>query len=360
MTLEILGIGTAVPDHAIEQSDAAEQVVQVCCETAEQDRLIKALYRRAGVRKRHIAVLESGTNGAPAQQSFYSRSQMPSGPTTADRMRAYETYGGPLALRAAQAALDHAAVLPSEITHLVTVSCSGFSAPGIDISLIQGLGLPDSVSRTNVGFMGCHGALNGLRVADAYASADDACVLVCALELCSLHHQYQWDHEQIVANALFSDGAAALVGRRAAANRPIWKLVDQRSAVIPETTDLMSWRVSDHGFQMTLSSQLPLLIEKTLGPWVEAWLAPHGTSIAKVGSWAIHPGGPRILDACTTALGLETHRLDHCRKVLAEYGNMSSPTLLFILEQLIEQAAPRPCVALAFGPGIAIEAALFE
>jgi predicted naringenin-chalcone synthase len=120
----------------------------------------------------------------------------------------------------------------------------------------------------------------------------------------------------------------------------------------------MSWRISDHGFQMTLSPQLPRLIERTLKPWVQAWLADCGTSLEAVGSWAIHPGGPRILDACRTALDLPPQALDPCRQVLAEFGNMSSPTLLFIVERLIAESAPRPCVALAFGPGITVEAAL--
>ena len=271
MTLEILSIGTAVPEHAIEQLDAAQHVVAACSETVEQDRLIKALYRRAGVRKRHSVVLDSGTNSAPATQSFDLREQMPTGPSTADRMRVYETHAGALALRAARAALSGAAVDPGEIIHLVTVSCSGFVAPGVDVALLQGLGLSPNVSRTHVGFMGCHGALNGLRVADAFANADDACVLVCAVELCSLHHQYQWDPEQIVANALFADGAAAMVGRWASAAPLLnWRLISQRSHVIPETTDLMSWRIGDHGFRMTLSPQVPRLIEQTLGPWVEA------------------------------------------------------------------------------------------
>ncbi len=120
----------------------------------------------------------------------------------------------------------------------------------------------------------------------------------------------------------------------------------------------MSWRIGDHGFRMTLSPQVPRLIEQTLGPWVERWLADCGTSLAEVGSWAIHPGGPRILDACSTALNLPPQALDASRQVLAEFGNMSSPTLLFIIERLIAQSAPRPCVALAFGPGITVEAAL--
>ncbi len=360
MNTVIAGIGTAVPEHQIEQADAAEQAAQICCQTEVQRRLVKALYRRAGVRTRHSVVLESDTNGLPAQQGFYTALES-LGPTTAERMTAYDTYAAPLAIHAAQRALAAAAVEPSEITHLVSVSCSGFSAPGFDLALITELGLPSSTARTHVGFMGCHGALNGLRVARAFAEGHpEACVLLCALELCSLHHQYQWEPEQIVANALFADGAGALVARRGAAGDSFWQVVDQRSAVIPTTTDLMSWRIGDNGFQMTLSPQVPQQIDEKLRPWMTAWLAKHELAIDDISSWAIHPGGPRILDASAAALGLSEEAIAHSRAVLAEFGNMSSPTILFILERMREQAAASPVVVLAFGPGLTIEAALLR
>ena len=201
--------------------------------------------------------------------------------------------------------LAEANASPFEITHLVTVSCSGFSAPGFDLAIVEELGLPPGVSRTHVGFMGCHGALNGLRVAKAFAEADSsACVLLCAAELCSLHHQYGWQPDQIVANALFADGAAALVARQGEAADAGWRLLDQASIVVPGSSEMMSWRVRDHGFQMSLSSELPSLIGQRLEPWLTAWLARHGFSIPQIASWAIHPGGPRILSSCSSALEL--------------------------------------------------------
>ena len=234
------------------------------------------------------------------------------------------------------------------------------SAPGFDMALINEVGLPPSVSRTHIGFMGCHGALNGLRVAKAYAEAEpDARVLVCAVELCSLHHQYGWNPDRIVSNALFADGAAAIVGHHAP-NRPkdAWSLTKCGSAVLPDTSDLMGWSIGDHGFEMTLSPRVPDTIRQSLRFWLEQWLAPQETSIEEIGSWAIHPGGPRILDACAEAARLSSEDLAPSRSVLANYGNMSSPTVLFILNELRAVDAPRPCVMLAFGPGLAIEAAL--
>jgi predicted naringenin-chalcone synthase len=360
MSLEILGIGTAVPDHKIDQADAAEQVAHACCGTAEQQRLVKVLYRRTGVRTRHSVLLESNTNGAPAEQSFYRPELMPLGPTTGDRMRAYEKHAAELALRASRQAVEEAGVDGSQVTHLISVSCSGFSAPGVDVTLLQGLALSSDTARTHIGFMGCHAALNAVRVADAFARADTrATILLCAVELCSLHHQFDWQPEQMVANALFADGAAAMVVKNAPASRG-WKVVAQRSTVLAESADVMSWRIGDHGFQMTLSPRLPRLIEQSLRPWLQSWLRELGHSIENIGSWGIHPGGPRILDACVKSIDLPGASLIDSRQVLADYGNMSSPTLLFILERMMRRDRPRPCVLLAFGPGITIEAALLE
>jgi predicted naringenin-chalcone synthase len=207
--------------------------------------------------------------------------------------------------------------------------------------------------------MGCHGALNGLRVAEALSHTSFASkVLLCCVELCSIHHQYSNDPQQIVANALFSDGAAAVVGFRGA-TEDNWRLIDQFSSVLPNTAHLMAWRIGDHGFEMRLSSQVPGVIERTLRPWLCEHLARHQMHVEDVKSWAIHPGGPRILTACANSLGFDHGHLQPSQLVLSEFGNMSSPTVLFILEQLRAQSDNLPCIVLAFGPGLTIEAALF-
>ena len=155
------------------------------------------------------------------------------------------------------------------------------------------------MARTHIGFMGCQGALNGLRLARAFLDANpSACVLLCALELCSLHHQYGWDADKIVANALFADGAAAVVAVGGEpTNPPHYQLIASGSTVIDDSEDVMTWRIGDHGFEMTLSPRVPDLICQHLRPWLESWLAEHDLDIARVGSWAVHPGGPRILSA---------------------------------------------------------------
>ena len=284
-------------------------------------------------------------------------------PTTSERMSRYEAEAGGLAVSAARAALDEAGFAPERVTHVVTVSCTGFYAPGFDTALIEQLGLSRDVARTHVGFMGCHGFLNGLRVAKAYVEADSTAVpLVCAVELCSLHHQYGWDSERIVANALFADGAGAVVGvgRGEAVARDAYRLVACGSTLVADSADAMSWRIGDRGFRMTLSPRVPDLIGQHFRPWFEGWLERHGLNLATVGSWAVHPGGPRILSAVGETLGLHPSALETSQRVLAGFGNMSSPTILFILDRLRRAGAARPCVGLAFGPGLAVEAALLE
>jgi predicted naringenin-chalcone synthase len=356
MPMLIAGIGTAVPPHRIAQADAAEIAQQFSCDTAAQERLFQSVYRRAGVETRHSVVLHTSTGELDDRQSFYGREN----PTTRDRMRKYEAEAGALAVAAGQRALQDAAVMPGRITHLVTISCSGFYAPSFDIALIKQLGLSADVARTHVGFMGCHGALNGLRVANAFLGADrSACVLLCAVELCSLHHQYGWDSDRIVANALFADGAGALVGVTGEApSGRAYRVVATGSTLIEDSEDAMSWRIGDHGYEMTLSPRVPEIIGRHLRPWLEGWLGRHGLTLDSVGSWAVHPGGPRILSAFGEATGLDRGAIEDSYAVLAEYGNMSSPTILFILDRLRRAKAPRPLVALAFGPGLAVEAAL--
>ncbi|MBI1310720.1 type III polyketide synthase [bacterium] len=386
MTLLIRGLGTAVPAHFISQVEAAAMAAQFCCETDQQTRLLSTLYRRTGVRTRHSVVLEDSTNGTPASQSYYApaiNTQDP-GPTTSSRMLSYESAAGALVIAAARRALQAAEIDAERVTHLITVSCSGFYAPGIDIELLGELPLSPAVARTHIGFMGCHGTMNGLRVAHSFVQANpQAVVLLCAVELCSLHQQYGWDPERVVANALFADGAAAVVataegegapagrdekhretGKRVSDRSRVdrtdqWRLVANGSYVVPESRDLMSWRIGDHGFEMTLSPQLPDLILRNLRPWLNEWLSQHGLTSHDVASWAIHPGGPRILSAVAEAADLDSEQLCPSRTVLANYGNMSSPTVLFILDELSQSKGER-CVLLAFGPGITIEAALLQ
>jgi predicted naringenin-chalcone synthase len=353
MTFAIEGLGTALPECSLSQERAAALTSLVSGHTEDQARRLAVLYRHTGIHKRHVTLLDrSGTPPVVLEAN---------GPSTDWRMRRYDEQARPLAREASRRALADAGDSSRELTHLVTISCTGFAAPGFDLALIKDLDLRPSVTRTHLGFMGCHGALNGLRVAQAFVGSDrSARVLLCAVELCSLHFQYGWQADLAVANALFADGAAAVVGARGSDDRPeAWRLLANGSCLLPDTEDAMSWHIGDHGFLMTLSPNVSPLIKEHLRGWLESWLDSYRLTLAQVGCWAVHPGGPRILDAVEEALGLDRCALADARAVLADYGNMSSPTVLFILDRLRQRRAPRPCVALAFGPGLAIEAAVF-
>jgi prepilin-type processing-associated H-X9-DG protein len=374
MPVNLLGIGTALPLHRLSQAESAAMAQSLSATNDVQATLLRRLQRRSGVAFRHSVLLTDADGTLPDRLPFYADAN----PTTAERMARFAAEAGPLALRASSAALDAAAVDPAAITHLVTVCCTGFQAPGFDLELIQALPLAADVARTQVGFMGCHGALNGLRVAHAFAQADaGARVLLCALELCSLHQQLGWHPERVVANALFADGAAATVlaadgppaaGAGAGAGAgpgqvtlpvaPPWRLLASGSTVLPDSADAMAWTIADHGFEMGLSPRVPALIAARLAPWLDGWLAARGLDRAAIGSWALHPGGPRLLEAVRDCLDLPASAIEPSTAVLRECGNMSSATILFILDRLRLAGAPLPCVALAFGPGLCVEAAL--
>ena len=363
MKLRLSGMGTAVPPRVLKQGEAAEASRAFCAADARQARALGMLYGRSGVDTRNTVVMRADQGTLEERVPFYPAASGPDdlGPTTGQRMAWYETEAPPLAEAAAQRALDDASTPVDAITHLVTVSCTGFFSPGLDAALIDTLGLPRTVHRTHVGFMGCHGALNGLRVAASQAEAGEAeaRVLLCAVELCSLHFAYGWDPEMMVANTLFADGAAAIVGMPVKnGESPEWSVQAQGTFLMPGSGDAMSWRIGDHGFRMTLSAAVPEMIRTHLGGWLEGWLKQQGLGVEDVGSWAVHPGGPRILESVENALALENGLLDVSREVLRRHGNMSSPTVLFVLERLRKAGAALPCVALAFGPGLVVEAML--
>ncbi|MEM1355289.1 MAG: type III polyketide synthase [Planctomycetota bacterium] len=402
MSARIVGIGCVTPPGLIGQGRMAELSRRYNATTPQQRALIDRVYRGTKIDQRAsvLGALDDSSDAATTDKHglqspptasrsanlvadenialaldemagmlrFYPEpegSLDDAGPSTADRMAAYEALSLPLAAEACRQAIRDAGVLPEQVTQLVSVSCTGFSAPGLEVRLIETLGLNPGTGRTNIGFMGCHGAVNGLRVAGALAATQgdpDARVLMVCTELCTLHFQYGQDPQLAVANALFGDGAAAVVlaqDTHAMGDQDI-RLLDTHSTVLPGTAEHMSWRIRDRGFVMALSSEVPRLIEEHAQGVVEPWLARHGLTAADVGGWAIHPGGPKVIGAVESALGLAVSAGDASRAVLAERGNMSSPTVFFIAQRLRLAEVPRPWVLLAFGPGLVIEAALLQ
>ena len=364
MSLVMVGIGTAVPEHRIAQSDAAGLAISFANAAPGRERALAAVYRQSGIRTRGSVLLEATIDEPFVQRFFPPAEAWGDRPSTGVQMKRYAVEAGRLAAQAAATAIESAGMAVDEITHLVSCSCTGFANPGVDLELVRTLGLPASVARTHIGFMGCHDAFNALRVADAFVTANPSAVaLVSCVELCSLHLQYGSHGDHVVANSLFADGAAAVVGvgcGHSAAWLGGWRIVAQASEVLPDSEQEMGWLIGDSGFEMTLSPRVPGLIASQLRPAVEEMLARAGIAAGDVATWAVHPGGPRILGGVAEAMGLPPDTLAVSRDVLADHGNMSSATILFILERLARAEAAGPCVALAFGPGLTVELAVLD
>lgn len=341
MRVAIHALATARPSFRMTRAEWLEIAARIS--PPEVDRGVLArLAERSGIDTRWCAAFES------ENACFYDTGGIPG---TAQRMALWSRAARAMALDAGRQAIARAGVDAATITHVVTASCTGFEAPGIDAFLIESLGLARDARRLNLGFMGCHAAVNALAAARAIAvSNPQATVLVCCAEVCSAHFHHTARVDQLIANTLFSDGAAAaIVAGDAVAGV---ELAATHTTLIADTAGEMRWTIGDRGFEMTLGAQVPSVLEREVGAWVRGALDGEGLSVSDIGGWAIHPGGPRVIDAVTAALALDPRAGDPSRAVLRECGNMSSATLLFILERLQRAEVPRPWVGLAFGPGL--------
>lgn len=361
----ILSIGTAVPDYWADQGEIAEWMASSFGDRPAVQRLIRSLYAYSGIDKRHGCAPEYLL--PPDESRFAPGLETSATPTTAERMEIYRQEAVPLAERAARAAAARRAALlghPVEdelaaITHLVVVSCTGFFAPGLDFVLTERLGLRQTTKRTVIGFMGCSAAFNGLRTAAQTVEADPtAHVLVVAVELCSLHIQTGGRRDDLVSASLFADGAgAAIVGSPRADDRGYYTLDDFHTGMKPQTQEEMVWQIGNHGFTLRLSPKVP----DHLGDVApEAVAALMGKDLPRF--WAIHPGGRAIVDKLQEIFDLEDKAVAPSRIVLAEYGNLSSATILLVLAEqqrrlLADAAEHETGVAMAFGPGLTIEMA---
>jgi alkylresorcinol/alkylpyrone synthase len=281
--------------------------------------------------------------------------------TTQQRMERFARDALPLGAAAIERSLAAADVSADQVDHLTVVTCTGYGTPGIDIRLAAELGMRADVQRTQIGHMGCYAAVPGLAtVADAAAARDKVSVLLC-LELTSLHIQPPTDDlQQLVAHALFSDAAVAATVVPDAGD---YEVLDIAARTDPSTSSMMTWDVTDLGFKMGLSTKVPDVLDRHVEGLVDELLERHGFARGDVAGWAVHPGGPRILEVVAHRLGLESEQLDASRTVLREHGNCSSGTVLLVLDELrrTSPAPPgAPLIAMAFGPGLTLYAALLR
>jgi predicted naringenin-chalcone synthase len=283
-------------------------------------------------------------------------------PTTAERMRTFTPAALRLGAEAARRALERGGPdAAAEVGDLVVVSCTGYAGPGLDVHLAADLGLGEGTRRLALGHMGCYAALPALRTAAALVAASGQRTLIVSVELCSLHLQPAASRLEAVSQALFGDGAAAAL--IAPGGPGGLEIVAARTATLPGSQDRMGWLIGDDGFHMSLSPRVPALVDRGLGALVEQLLEPHGLAPADVAHWAVHPGGPEILERVQRRLHLSDAQLAPSREVLADGGNRSSATVLFILESMLGSGELRPgqwLVTLGFGTGLTLEALLLR
>jgi alkylresorcinol/alkylpyrone synthase len=362
MSARILSIGTAVPSTTIEQSGIRDFFIRQAVGDRLAQRLIRATFDAAEIDRRHTVLPELGTAQTPTGQGMFVDAEgFLRSPGTGLRNAEYIRHAPDLSLRAAQAALGEAGVAASLITHVVTASCTGCFAPGPDFRIVRDLGLPPTTERYHLGFLGCAAAFPALRMAERICAAQpDAVVLVVCTELCSLHIRPSSSPDQIVASSVFADGAAAAIvssTRRADAGGPGGLEIQRFGTTITEDGEHdMAWTIGDDGFEMVLTGEVPRIIGREIRGAVDGFLGGES-----VDHWAVHPGGRSILDRVQTGLSLDPRALDASRSVLREYGNMSSATILFILDAMLhDDAVPdgATIAGLAFGPGLTVESAL--
>lgn len=362
----ICAIGTANPAHKIPQMQIAGFMAGALQFDAANTRKLNALYRISGIENRYT-VLQDYSRANGEFQFFPNTAGLEPFPLVSQRMQAYRQHALPLSLEAVRHCFEQVeATDPRQhVTHLITVSCTGMYAPGLDIELVEALELPSHTERTSVNFMGCYAAFNALKLADNICKANpEANVLVVCTELCTLHFQKSVEHDHLVSNALFGDGAAAVW--LSSKPQPGLNLSPEafHCELVPSGKKDMAWHIGDFGFEMTLSAYIPELIKSGIKQFAETILDKIALKPEEINWFAIHPGGRKILEAIEQELGLTKEDNRFAYQVLREFGNMSSVTVLFVLQKLMAELQPENhgehVLSFAFGPGLTMEAMLLK
>lgn len=347
----ILGVSTGVPSTRYSQAAIAEYYIQLLNYEPRRARAIRSIFERSGVGFRHMIVDE---------QYFLQERR------TSERNDLYMQEAVKLGEATIRQGLESAGLQADQIDELVIVSCTGWNTPGLDLILAGRLGMRPDLQRTSILGMGCYGAFPGMRRARHAAMGEqDSIALVLSLELCSLHMQFDESSDTVVSSALFSDGASmALIGMRGDnGKRPMPRLLHAATFCDYQTLDHMTFRITDHGFRMSLSSYVPQVLNANIEAFVDSMLAVCGIKRADVRLWGIHPGGSSIINGVQKQLGLTDAQVEHSHYVLYEYGNMSSASILFVLDRLQRCEQPGSGdygVLLAFGPGLTMEGLVLQ
>ncbi|SDT14510.1 type III polyketide synthase [Microterricola viridarii] len=375
MDVTLRALQTAVPPTVLVQEEVRDVFASQPGLGRLGQRLVSTAFNSSGIETRYSVIEELSLEQSPGEHQFFdAETGLLLSPGTKVRNELYADQATLLFVEAARRSLAACpGVEAADVTHVITVSCTGFYQPGPDYMLVRQLGLAASVQRYHLGFMGCYAAMPALRTARQFVEADpDAVVLVVSAELCTLHLRSSNDPDEIVASSLFADGAAAgIVSSRPPADGELAFVLDRSETVItPVGEGDMAWRIGDNGFEMVLSSYVPHIIDEHIGGALAPLFAPEpvlaaalaaGAAGQSVQHWAIHPGGRSILDKVEQKLGLSEAQLVPARETLRDFGNMSSATVLFVLKKILEAPATAEgerVLAMAFGPGLTVETAL--
>jgi predicted naringenin-chalcone synthase len=362
MPVYIHDIVSSVPVTSYEQDFIREKMKDYLGKDRRTQAIIHRIYSQSGIRKRHTVVddFESEPSGP---LFFNGRSELQQ-PGTAQRNELYKEHAIPLFRETAEKLLHrNKHITKDDITHVITVSCTGFFAPGPEYEIVRHLGLKPSTQRYHLGFMGCFAAFPAMKMASAFCKDDpDAVVLIVCTELCSLHLQSKTEVDNLISASVFADGSAGLLMSSKKPENHGFEIIDFASSLTNEGERDMAWIIGDTGFDMTLSTYVPDIINKNLKAVIQPLLDEYGINADDIDYWALHPGGRAIIDKIEQSLELNQEQISASRTVLAEFGNMSSATVLFVLQNLLEKplSSGSKLIPMAFGPGLTIETALLK
>ena len=367
MPVYIHHIETAVPPTSYRQDYVRDFMKAHTQGDRRTGSLLHRVYSHSGIEKRH-SVIED-LRPEVENLMFFQRNGSPDSletPSTAKRNRIYTEQSKPMFTGLAQKVIDRTeGIEAKDITHVITVSCTGFYAPGPDYIIVRQLGLRPSTRRFHIGFMGCYAAFPAIRLAKNICESEpNASVLIVCLELCSLHFKFSDVLDLIVSGSVFADGAAGLIvsGQTPSNLENTYEVKGLETTLTETGEDDMAWTIGDNGFEMVLSSYVPRIIKENIRGVVRPLFNAYGMDKADVAHWALHPGGRAIVDKAEQSLELDDQAFRHSRKVLANYGNMSSATVLFVLKEILRtppNTTSEPTLGMAFGPGLTIESGLF-
>ncbi|WP_017257011.1 type III polyketide synthase [Pedobacter arcticus] len=362
----ISAIGTSNPSNKFSQEQIFEFMKEAHQLDGENARRLHKLYQVSGIEHRYSVLNDFGA-GKGNYEFFGNEAGLEPFPTTAQRGDIFQK----TALNLCLSAIDHCfAKIKSfdvkQITHLITVSCTGMYAPGLDIEIVENLGLKPNVERTCINFMGCYGAFNALKVADYICKAEPkAKVLIVDVELCTLHFQKENTLDNWLANSLFADGASAmLVQNETYAEEKLFEIDTFYTEVVTEARNEMAWKIGNHGYQMQLTNKVSKQIKSGIKGVAEKLLEKAQLTFDDIEAYAIHPGGRKILEVCDEVFDLDANQSEASYEVLKNYGNMSSTTIIFVLEELSRKASPQESgkniLSFAFGPGLTFESMILK